>query len=277
MRRRLEEIIFQILMIASLVIVAGSLAALLGVVLWRGLPVLKLSMLTQVAQGSSGGILNAIIGSLYLGLGATFCAALISLPVAFYLQKGYSGRSSLAAVGRLSLDVLWGVPSIVYGAFGFLIMLYLGMRASLLGGIIALTFVEVPIMARAMDEAIRIVPQELKESAYALGSTRLEVTLRVVLRQALPGILTAILLAFGRGIGDAAAVLFTAGYSDYIPASLMESAASLPLTVFSQSQDFSPEAQQHAYASAAVLLAIVLIASVLSRWLCRRFERHVIR
>jgi hypothetical protein len=102
---------------------------------------------------------------------------------------------------RLSLDVLWGIPSIVYGAFGFTLMLAVGLRASLLAGIIVLALLELPIMVRAMDEVIRRMPVDLEQAALALGSTKLEVALRVVTRQMLPGIITAVLLAFGRGSG----------------------------------------------------------------------------
>ncbi|UCH33135.1 MAG: phosphate ABC transporter permease PstA [Armatimonadota bacterium] len=281
-RRRLEEALFKVLMMASTVLVLASLAGVMGVVLVRGLPALDLAMITQTPKGGyylgkEGGVLNAIAGSLCLAVGATAIALVLSLPIVFYLQRDYAGRSRLASYTRLALDVLWGIPSIVYGAFGFVIMLYMGLRASLLGGVIALTLVELPIMARAMDEVVRLVPAELKDASYALGATRIETTTRVVWRQVLPGIVTAALLAFGRGIGDAASVLFTAGYSDYLPSSLMEPVASLPLAVFFQILTPFPEVQQRAYASGAILLALVLIVSVASRLLARRFERHVVR
>ena len=135
-----------------------------------------------------------------------WCALIFSLPIALYLET-YLGDSAWGRYVRLSLDVLWGIPSIVYGAFGFTLMLAIGLRASLLAGIIVLALLELPIMVRAMDEVIRRMPVDLEQAALALGSTKLEVALRVVTRQMLPGIVTAILLAFGRGIGDAASVL----------------------------------------------------------------------
>ncbi len=280
-KRHLEERFFKALMVISALIVAGSVVGVLAVILVQGLPALNLAMITQSPKGGyylgkEGGVLNAITGSLCLAFGATAAALLFSLPVVFYLQKDYGSRRWLAAVTRLALDVLWGIPSIVYGAFGFVIMLWLGIRASLLGGIIALTLVELPIMIRAMDEVVRQVPQELKEASYAVGANRLETTLKVVWRQALPGILTAVLLAFGRGIGDAASVLFTAGYTDYLPSSLMEPVASLPLAVFFQLGTPFPEVQQRAYASAAILLLLILVISIISRLLAKRFEQHVI-
>ena len=172
---------------------------------------------------------------------------------------------------------MWGIPSIVYGAFGFTIMLLLGLRASLLGGILALTLLELPIVTRAMDEVIKMIPSELKESAFALGTTRYEVAAKVIVRQALPGIITGTLLAFGRGIGDAAAVLFTAGYTDRLPSSLLRPVASLPLAVFFQLGTPYPEVRQRAYAAALILTIIVLGVSVGSRLLAARLSRNVVK
>jgi phosphate transport system permease protein len=281
MKRKLQEFLAQTLMGLSLLVVIGSLVLILGTVIWKGLPALNLAMLTQTPKGGyylgkEGGILNAIVGSLYLAGGATLLAVLVSLPIALFLQI-YASRSRGVQLARLSLDLLFGVPSIVYGAFGFTIMLFLGMRASLLGGILTLTLLELPIMVRGMDEAIAMVPQALKESAYALGSTRLETSLKVIIRQTAPGLLTAILLAFGRGIGDAASVLFTAGYTDRLPTSLLDPVASLPLAVFFQLGTPFPAVQQRAYASALVLTVIVLLTSLISRGLTKRLEKHIVR
>ncbi|MBN1813693.1 MAG: phosphate ABC transporter permease PstA [Anaerolineae bacterium] len=268
-------------MIVSTATVLGSLALILGTVVWRGLPALTLDMVTQTPKGGyylgkEGGILNAIVGSLYLAGGATILALLASLPIALYLQI-YARRTRRAEVIRLALDVLWGVPSIVYGAFGFIIMLWLGIRASLLAGILALALLELPIMVRAMDETIAMVPWALKEASYALGATRLETAFRVVVRQTAPGLVTAMLLAFGRGIGDAAAVLFTAGYTDRLPDSLLSPAASLPLAVFFQLGTPFPAVQDRAYASALVLTVLILILSIVSRRMAGRLTKHVIR
>jgi phosphate transport system permease protein len=280
-KARLEENVFKLLMLSSTGAVLGSLVLILGTVVWRGLPALNWAMLTQTPKGGyylgkEGGILNAIVGSLFLAGGGTALALVLSLPIALYLQL-YAARSRRAELTRLALDVLWGVPSIVYGAFGFLIMLWLGMRASLLGGILALALLELPILARAMDEAIAMVPAALKEASYALGATRLETAVKVVVRQTAPGLVTAVLLAFGRGIGDAASVLFTAGYTDRLPTSLQRPAASLPLAVFFQLGTPFPAVQERAYASALVLTVIILVLSLISRRLAGRFTKHVIR
>lgn len=280
-KQKLEESFFKILMVISTIFVLGSLLLILGTVLWRGLPALDLAMLTQTPQGGyylgkEGGILNAILGSLCLAGGATIVAVILSLPIALYLQL-YPVPHFTKDWIRLSLDILWGTPSIVYGAIGFTLMIYLGMRASLLGGIIVLSLLELPIMVRGMEEAVSMVPKALLESSYSLGATRFETAFKVVVRQTLPGLITAILLAFGRGIGDAASVLFTAGYTDNLPTSLLRPVASLPLAVFFQLGTPFPAVQDRAYAAALVLIVLVLGLSITSRLLSTRFTKNIIR
>jgi len=280
-KRKLEEAFFKALMLLSTSIVVASLLAVFAVVILKGAPALSLSMLTQTPKGGyylgkEGGILNAIIGSLYLAIGATALAFLLSLPIALYLNE-YAGKSRFASFTRLSLDVLWGIPSIVYGAFAFIIMLYVGARASLLWGIITVTLFVFPIMTRAIDEVMKMSPFKLREASYALGSTRLETALKVMTRQTLPGMLTAVLLAFGRGIGDAASVLLTAGYTDSVPRSLFDPVATLPLAVFFQLGTPIPEVQQRAYASGVILLVLVLLLSIASRLSTMKFMKYVVK
>jgi len=280
-KRHVAEAIFKVLMLVSFAMVAGSLALILWTILSKGLPAINWAMLTQAPKGGyylgkEGGILNAILGSLIMAGSGTLLALIIGLPIALYLET-YLRNSLWARYVRLALDILWGIPSIVYGAFCFIFMLAIGMRASMLGGIIALTLLELPILTRAMDEVIRMLPRDLEQAALALGSTRLEVALRVVTRQMLPGIVTAILLAFGRGIGDAASVLFTAGYTDRMPNSLLRPAASLPLAIYFQLSMPYPEVQKRAYAAALILTVIVLVASLGSRWISSRLGKNVIK
>ena len=280
-RRHIVEAFVKGLMLVSFLLVAACLGAILWTILVQGLPALTWAMVTQVPQGGfylgkGGGVLNAILGSLYLAGGGTLLALIFSLPIALYLET-YLGDSDWGRYVRLSLDVLWGIPTIVYGVFGFIIMLAIGLRASLLAGIVVLSLIELPIMVRAMDEVIRRMPVDLEQAALALGSTKLEVAVRVVTRQMLPGIITAVLLAFGRGIGDAASVLFTAGYTDRIPTSLMEPTASLPLAVFFQLGTPYPVVQQRGYASALILTIIVLIISISSRWISANLNKYTVK
>ena len=276
-RRTFEEKMFKLFMIISICIVIGSLVIIFGLVIINGASSISIEMITQTptpGNALGGGILNAIIGSLLLALPATGLACLIGIGIALYLQKEFS-HPGFANVIRFTLDVLWGIPSIVYGIFCLMIMIALGMGSSLLVGIFALTLLEIPIITRYMDEAIKMVPIGLKESAFSLGSTKFETAIRIVRRQAFPGILAGILLGLGRGIGDAASILFTAGFSNRIPTSLFDSTAALPTMIFNLYS--LPSGQPKAYAAAFILLVIVLLISIISRVLSKQFMKHVIR
>ena len=278
----LEEKLFIGLMKAATYGIAAVLLLIILTILVKGLPALSWEMVSQTPKGGfyfgkEGGILNAIVGSLYLALGSTLLALFIGLPVALYMNVHLLSRKKLVNGIRFLLDLLWGVPSIVYGAFGFTLMVYLGMRTSLLAGIITVTLLIIPIMVRSMDEVLKTVPRGLLEASLSLGSTRSETAFRVFVRQCYPGIITAILLSFGRAIGDAAAVLFTTGYTDYIPQSLGDPTATLPLAIFFQLSSPIPEVKERAYASALVLTIIILIISLLSRHLSRKFEKNKIK
>jgi phosphate transport system permease protein len=282
-KRLIEENIFKTVMMASSAAVILIFIFMIATVIAKGIGGLSLELLTSAprggycSDGGSGGILNAILGSIYLALGATILAALVSIPVSLFISVYLRKDSKFAAFVRFSFDVLWGIPSIVYGAFGFMIMLSFHMRASLLAGIVTIALLELPIMTRAADSILKMVPPELKEISLSLGATRFETAFKIVFKQALPGILTAILIGFGRGIGDAAAVLLTTGYTDSLPTSLFRPAATLPLAIFFQLGTPFPEVQQRAYTSALVLMLIILFISVLSRLLTKRFYKHVLR
>ena len=281
-RRKAEETVFKVLMGVSAAVVSGSLLFILATVVAKGLPALSWAMVSQTTKGGyylgkEGGILNAIVGSLLLAAGATLLAFVFSLPVVLYLNIYRRRGSRFAVLTRFALDVLWGVPSIVYGAFAFILMVFLGLRASLLAGILAVALLELPIMARAMDEVVRLVPAALRDASFSLVATKLETAVRVIVRQTLPGIVTAVLIAFGRGIGDAASVIFTAGYTDRIPSSLFQPAATLPLAIFYQLGTPVAEVQRRAFASAAVLTLLILAISLAARWVGRRFMRHTIK
>lgn len=280
--QKLEESVLVFLMRAALISVFIGLGWILFTLVVKGFPSLSWELVSSSPKGGfylgkGGGILNAILGSLYLAAGGTLLALVFSLPIVFYLGIYLRRNSKLGFGIRLVLDILWGIPSIVYGAFGFLIMMSLGVRASLLGGIITLALLELPVMVRGMDEILRSTPEDLAQSSLALGATPLETVFKVVLRQTFPGFITAILLAFGRGIGDAAAVLFTAGYTDHIPRTVMDPTASLPLAVFFQLGTPYPEVQQRAYASALVLTIIILVISLLTRWISAAFSKYQIK
>ena len=279
-RKFIEERSFVILMVFATILVVSALFLIIAAVMIRGIPALSWKMISEIPKGGyylgkDGGILNAILGSLWMVIGSAVLGILFTLPVVLYIHIYLNEWSFMSRLVRLLADVLLGIPSIVYGAFGFALMVWLGMRTSLLAGIIVLTILIIPMMIRAVNEVIRLVSQEMKDATLSLGATRLEMAF-VVLRQISSGIMTAIMLSAGRAIGDAASVLFTSGYTDNIPRSLSQPAATLPLAIFFQLSSPIPKVQDRAYAAAVILTLIVLIMSIFSRYFNRKFSRFKI-
>lgn len=276
--RKLEEKIFKTLMRIATLVILGTLLLIFIAIIKRGIPAMSWDMLTKIPGGGfyigkEGGLLNAIAGSVFLVIGSTILGLAISIPVVVYINVYLPRKSLFADITRLSADVLFGIPSIVYGAFAFTLMIYFGLKTSLLAGIIAVSLLITPILIRSMDEVARLVPKDLKDAALSLGATRYEI-IKVVLKQISPGITTAILLSIGRAIGDAASVLFTAGYTDSIPTSLSQPAATLPLAIFFQLSSPIQEVQDRAYAAALILTAIVLVLSLLARYYSRKLSKN---
>ncbi len=274
-KRKLEENFFKYLSAFVSLCIILVLVHIIYSIIQKGASAISWEVLSQEPKGGfymggGGGILNAIAGSFYLAFGATLLAFAVSLPVALFINI-YLIKYPKFLIGiRFFLDVLWGVPSIVFGAFGFILLMYMGMRNSLGAGIVTVATLISPIMIRAMDEVLMTIPIGLQEAAYSLGSNKTEIAFKIFFRQALPGFATAILLAFGRGIGDAASVLFTAGYTDHVPEKLSDPAATLPLSIFFQLGSPIEEVQNRAFAAAIVLTSIVLIVSVTARLLYRK-------
>ncbi|HEX2394681.1 MAG TPA: ABC transporter permease subunit [Bacteroidales bacterium] len=276
----IEEKIFKGLMILSAFLIIAVLVFIVGTVIYKGLPSLSWDMVSKLPGGGfylgkEGGILNAIIGSIYIVAGSIFISMFLSLPVVMFINFYLKKSSTFAHITRFCFDILFGIPSIVYGAFGFALMVYLGIRASLLGGIITVAMLIMPIMMRSLDEVARMLPRDLPDALLSLGTTKYEM-IKVIIRQIMPGVITAILLALGRGIGDAATVLFTAGYTDNIPTSFGQPVATLPLSIFFQLGSPVEEVQNRAYASAVILTVIILLLSFAARYFGSKYSRNKI-
>lgn len=273
----IEEKVVKVLMWVSVSLVILVVASIICTIFVKGFGSLSLDMVSKVPGRNwnttdDGGFINAIWGSVIVVAPATLIAMVVSIPVVFYMNL-YRRRSNwLSYVARLAYDVLYGIPSIVYGAFAFMIMVMVGMRASVLGGIIVSTLLIIPMFIRNGDEISKSVPDDMIDAAYSLGATKWE-TLKVVVRQVLPGMATATLLAVGKAIGDAAAVMFTAGFSDSMATSLSSPTATLPLAIFNWVTMPDPFPGR-AYAAALVLTVIVLILSLGGRWITNHFTKN---
>jgi phosphate transport system permease protein len=247
------------------------LAHMFLLVVGRSARALSWRLLTTVTSGVAGGLVNAIVGTLMLVLLAT--AIVVPLGVLGGVYAAERGRTRWTATVRLAVDVLAGVPSIVVGYFGFVAMVtWLGWGFSWVAGAIALAVIMLPYVFRATDLAIQQVPDDLRDASLALGATRVTTVRRVVVKAALPGILTGTLLAVGIAVGETAPLIYTAGWSNYMPALKLTHApiGYLTYVVWAFINEPFASANALAYAAALLLMVLVLVVNVAARWAVAR-------
>jgi len=233
-------------------------------VAWNGAGALSWDFLTTSPYRLvQGGIYPQIIGSIYLVALSTLFGAPLGIASAIYLSE-YAPNNILTQTVRFFTETLAGIPSIVIGLFALEFLVYeLQLKTSLLSGALALSIMMLPWTIRASEEAIKVVPREFKEASLALGATKWQTILRVVIPAALPGIITGVLLGMGKAIGETAIIWLTAGSGSeaFVPASLQAPTGSLPMYIFLVATQ-AVTGVQHAYGAALVLIALFLTMSV---------------
>ena len=273
----------------SVAFIAAAIAiAALAVVVWsvgsRGVGALNLDFFTKgpaLFGEAGGGIAPALAGSLLLVAIATALALPFGVLTAIYVSEFASRR--IGDQVRLWLDVLNGFPSIVIGIFAFTLLvkvkvpvLGFGGHQSAVAGGFALAVIMLPLVARSTTEVLRLVPNELRDASYALGVSKWQTVLRVILPTALGGILTGTTLAVARAAGETAPLLFTCAIAgqlvDWNPS---HSVQSIPLTIFQYSESADPNLHQQAWAAAFVLILFVLVTSLVARLLLERSRRKL--
>ena len=259
-------------------IILGSIAILtvailvitLGYLLAKGLPSINWDFLSQSPRqmGRQGGVFPFILSTFYLTGVALVLAVPVGVGAAIYLAE-YAKVGWLTAMVRFFTEILAGIPSIIFGLFGFIFfVIMLGFGWSLLSGGLTLALMILPTILRTAEEAIKTVPRSYREGSLALGATQGQTIWKAVLPSALPGILTGIILAVGRAVGETAAVLLTAGSSVLPPLGLLDSARSLSVHLYILAvEGISTE---KAFATAVVLITLVLIINFTATKLVRR-------
>jgi phosphate transport system permease protein len=256
---------------AATLLSLAIVAFIIGFVLEKGLPQISLEFLFSNPRnmGKEGGILPTIVASLILPLMAIAIALPLGVGTAVYLSE-YTRETRLTRAIRFGTDCLAGIPSIIFGLFGFIFFVSaLRMGWSLLAGALTLAIMVLPTIIRTSEEAIRSVPQSWREVSLSLGATRWETVRKVVLPSALPGIVTGVMLSIGRSIGETAAVIFTAGSSLRMPRGVFDSVRTMAVHFYILAREGI--SSEKAYATAAVLVLAVLAINVLTYWLMHRF------
>lgn len=266
--------------IASLVLGAAmftTLSVLIFIILYilyQGLPIVSWEFLTASIQGmgKSGGIFPAIVSTFYLAFFSICIAAPLGIGTAIFLTE-YTQENAITKVIRFTTDCLAGIPSIIFGLFGFVFfVIYLGFGWSILSGSLTLASMMLPTIIRTSEEAIRSVPKSYREVTYGLGGSKWQSITEIVLPKAIPGILTGIILSIGRAVSETAALIFTAGMSVHTPVSVLSSGRSMAVHFYTIAREGISLSM--AFGTAAVLIITILIINIGVYFLMHRYMRR---
>ena len=259
------------LVYAAAVITFAVLLFLIAYILINGIPHLKPSLFEWTYNSDNVSMMPAIITTVEMTLLALVIAVPLGLFTAIYLNEYAKRGNKLVNVIRITTETLSGIPSIVYGLFGMLFFVtQLHWGYSLLAGGMTLAIMILPLIMRTAEEALMAVPDTFREGSFGLGAGRLRTVFRIVLRSAVPGILSGIILAIGRIVGETAALIFTAGTMAQIP-SLLQSGRTLAIHMYVLSGEGLH--MNEAYATAVVLLAVVLLMNALSALVAKKLTK----
>jgi phosphate transport system permease protein len=277
--RSLFEVVMTGIATACIILTLIPLVAVLAYVAVQGFSRFNLDLFTKLppAPGfSGGGLANAILGTLIVVGVATAIAVPIGVLAAVYLSE-FSNGNQFARWVRFATNVLSGVPSILAGVFAYgLLVAPIPVREkgllgfSALAGGIALAILMLPTIIRTTDEALQIVPQEIRWAAFGLGAYNYQTVLKIVLPAALPAILTGVTLAIARAAGETAPLIFTALSSNFWPRGIKEPIATLSVLVYNFATFPDPSQKQLAWAGSLILVFLVLVTSILARWATRQ-------
>jgi phosphate transport system permease protein len=248
----------------------GLLVVIVCIIFVKGISNCSLSFMLTYPEdmGRHGGIFPAIMGTVFLAALSIVFATPLGLGTAIYLTE-YTRESRLTTIIRFGVESLAGIPSIIYGLFGFIFfVIKLGMGWSLLSGALTMTIMILPTIIRTSEEAIKAVPRSLRIVSHSLGATKWETTVKVVLPSAAPGILTGVMLSIGRAVGETAAVIFTMGSSLRLPASLMDSGRTMAVHFYILAREGI--SMEKAYATALVLVVSILAINILAYYIMNR-------
>jgi phosphate transport system permease protein len=253
------------------------LFSVLYMLIARGAPLISGDLFTELTPGAGsvgGGIGNAILGTLVVVLVATVLSLPLGFMAAVYLAE-YGGESKLAVTVRFSGKVLTGMPSILAGVFAYALVVATTGHFSALAGGVATGILMVPVVMLTAEQALRMVPSKMKLAALGMGANRSQTVIQIVIRTAMPGILTGVMLALARAMGETAPLLFTALFSDYwFEGKLLEPIASLAVLIYNFSGSPFSNQVNLAWAASLVLVTSVLVVNVIAQLLTRRQEEH---
>ena len=267
-----EAVFIKVFVYAGTILTLAILVSVVGYILFKGIPNLSLKLFEREYTTENVSLFPALVNTLLMTFLSLLIAAPLGIFAAVYLVEYARNDNRFVKLVRITTETLSGIPSIIYGLFGFLFFVTaLGLRMSLLSGALTLSMMILPLIMRTTEEALFAVPVEYREGSYGLGAGRLRTLFKVVMPPAIPGILAGIILSVGRIVGETAALIYTAGTVAEIPKSLLDSARTLSVHMYALSSEGLYINQ--AYATAVVLLVIVAGINALSAYAAKRIER----
>jgi phosphate transport system permease protein len=272
--RFITQSIAKILIWVAALSTIGVMILILFQILKEGLPVLNLRFFLDSprSMGREGGIFSTIIGTLALTVVAIIFATPLGVGTAIFLRE-YTRESRISRFIRFGTDCLAGIPSIIFGLFGFVFfVITLNMGWSILSGGLTLAAMILPTIISTTEEAVKAIPYSFREVSYSLGGTRWQTVTRAVLPNAIPGIFTGIILSVGRSIGETAAVILTAGSSLIMPTSLSSPSRTMAVHFYILAREGI--SMEMAYGTGATLILLVLAINIVANWLLNRYIRH---
>ncbi|MCL5289921.1 MAG: phosphate ABC transporter permease PstA [Bacillota bacterium] len=272
----LEEKIARGFLWASVLVTVGALLAVIFHIVGQGLGHVDWTFLTEEPRlmGKEGGIFSTIVGTVYLILISLVIATPIGIAAAIQLTE-YTQKGPLVKTIRFATETLAGIPSIIYGLFGFaFLVIFMGFSWSLLSGGLTLAIMVLPTIIRTSEEAIKSVPLSYREGSMALGATKWQTVWKIVLPSALPGIVTGVILSIGRVVGETAAVILTAGSSLNIPSSVMDPARTMSVHLYILAMEGI--SMEKAYATATVLIILIFIINTIANRIMRRMSSNLV-
>ncbi len=276
----IESAGFLLVKLGTLIVVA-SLFLILGFIFVKGASAISWEFLSQMPRSemTAGGIFPAIVGTFYLMLGSSLISIPVGICTAIYLTE-YAKNPRIVKVIRLGINNLAGVPSVVFGLFGLsLFVIFLGFGTSILAGSLTLGLLNLPVIIRSTEEALMVVPGTYREASLSLGATKWQTIYRVIVPNAMPGIMTGIMLSLGRAAGETAPIMFTAAafFTPDLPVSVFNQVMALPYHIYVMATAGTHiQATRHLqYGTAIVLIGLVLMLNITGMILRYRFRRNL--
>lgn len=272
--RKTKDSALYALMATATIFILAVLGFIIAFIVIKGIPGLTWEFITS--KDWHVGVWPMLLTTIYVVIVSLVIALPIGIITAVYLNE-YAKNPKLIRALRLAIETLAGIPSIIFGLFGLLVFCrFFGFGQSIIAGSLTLSIMILPVVITSTEEALKTVPMSFREGSLALGTTKIQTIRKVVLPSAMPGIITAVILAIGRVVGESAPVLLTVGIAKNVPKSIMDSGRTLTIHLYYLTKEAIDETSfQQAFATATILVVFVIIINTITRTMTRRYEQRM--